>query len=216
MISDSVSCAKDPEAMTEVTKELVARGSLYASLGRGFSHPDEDGLQFLRACGEGEGTGQVWQRRKKVSESAQAATLEELQSAYMHLFDSTMGVAAYEVEHEKRNEFQKSQRLADIMGFYRAFGVEPERERPDHIACELEFMQLLLLKEAHAAVAADAEHAAICRDAGVKFFQEHLSGWVSPLLEAVRARLGEDGSEFYRDLSDLLDVFMEREKEVLK
>ncbi len=66
---------------------------------------------------------------------------------------------------------------ADVAGFYRAFGVKCSGEFPDHIAAELEFLSLLLLKEAHALKNNDEEKAKICRDARNSFFEEHLGSW---------------------------------------
>jgi TorA maturation chaperone TorD len=81
----------------------------------------------------------------------------------------------------------KSFELADIAGFYRAFGVEitPGTERPDHIAVELEFMHLLAVKEVVAAGREDGgEHARICRDARATFFRDHLGRWFGPSANA--------------------------------
>jgi len=78
----------------------------------------------------------------------------------------------------------RSERLADVAGFYRAFGVTPSRDQPervDHIALELEFMAWLLTKEQHALARGGdqaEEHAEVCRDAQQKFFTEHLAWWV--------------------------------------
>jgi TorA maturation chaperone TorD len=62
------------------------------------------------------------------------------------------GVSPYETSHVKGDAFATSQLLADLAGFYRAFGVDlaDRRERQDHVAVQLEFLALLAAKEARA------------------------------------------------------------------
>lgn len=81
--------------------------------------------------------------------------------------------------------------MADIAGFYGAFGFEVTGERPDHIVPQLEFLALLLVKEAYSLIAEDRDGAAICAEARGKFVAEHLGRWL-PLL-AQRARETEGG-----------------------
>src|SRR5262245_748672 len=56
-----------------------------------------------------------------------------------------------ETEYSANSEpFFLAQQMADIAGFYRAFGLEPSQaspERPDHLSVELEFMAVLLMKK---------------------------------------------------------------------
>jgi DMSO reductase family type II enzyme chaperone len=72
-------------------------------------------------------------------------------------------------------------RLADLAGFYRAFGLEVAHgaaERPDHIGMELEFMAVLAAKEAYALEhQLDDGQLRLCQQAQKKFLREHLSGW---------------------------------------
>ena len=101
----------------------------------------------------------------------------------------------------------KSYELADIAGFYRAFGVEvePGTERVDHIAVELEFMHLLAVKEAVAEVKGEPENAAICRDGAVSFLRDHLGRWCPKLC----ARLQADGAgQLYQAAGELLVQFV--------
>lgn len=78
--------------------------------------------------------------------------------------------------------------MADVAGFYRAFGFalgQVVRERPDHVAVELEFMHVLALKEAYAWHVGEPEHAAICVDAQQKFLQDHLGRWFDLFTQGV-------------------------------
>jgi len=82
--------------------------------------------------------------------------------------------------------------MADIAGFYRAFGFEVSGERPDHLVPELEFLALVLMKEAYARISGDAEGAEVCATARGKFVAEHLGAWLPEFGERVR---GTEGGE---------------------
>ena len=70
---------------------------------------------------------------------------QSLMVEYDRLFRTGI-VWIYSAEHLAKNEFQRANILSDIMGFYTAFGLEPDKERPDSITCELEFMYGLIFK----------------------------------------------------------------------
>jgi len=82
----------------------------------------------------------------------------------------------------------RSQHLADIAGFYRAFGVEPSTERPDFIGMELEFMAWLIQKELHARSTRgpESDEVATCRDAQRTFLKDHLGWWAPAFALALR------------------------------
>jgi TorA maturation chaperone TorD len=88
----------------------------------------------------------------------------------------------------------RSQRMADIAGFYRAFGVEPGRDAPervDHLACELEFLAWLVAKELHAREQQGdewTERSETCRDAQRDFLAEHVAWWVPAFSRALGDR----------------------------
>lgn len=95
----------------------------------------------------------------------------------------------YEAEYGQSHIFQKSQCLADVVGFYRAFGLKLSEEfhdRADHISAELEFMQWLCLKEAHAAGSGAAEHLSVCEAAQGGFLRDHIGRWVPSFTARVR------------------------------
>jgi len=121
----------------------------------------------------------------------------------------------------------RSGRLADIAGFYEAFGVTASRDQPervDHIALELEFMAWLLAKEEHALASKDAaaaEHAEICQEAERRFFEEHLAWWVPAYAGALWMRTeGTPGpvgaaappSTFHGALAQALAAFVPAER----
>ena len=145
-------------------------------------------------------------------------SLESLQAAHRQVFGLT-GSLMYETELGLPHEFRQSQELADIAGFYRAFGFRTGgtvRERPDHLATELEFMYLLALKEAYAASNSMPEQAEICVDAQRKFLQDHLRRWIGPfcrsLERSIDERLGDAALQTpYVMLAHLVESFISLE-----
>ncbi len=109
-----------------------------------------------------------------------------LDKEYSLIFGHTLSneLSPYEMEFLQNDEiFYRTQRLADLQGFYAAFGFEVNSiERADHISVESEFIALLLTKEAYA-VANDLgdEAAEVCNSARTKFLSEHYAGWVRKL-----------------------------------
>ena len=103
---------------------------------------------------------------------------QTLQAEYVRLFVRP-DVPPYETSHAAPGAAAgKTQQLADVAGFYAAFGFQVRGERPDHIAPELEFVALTCVKEAYALVCDDEEGATTCREARATFVEEHLLPWL--------------------------------------
>lgn len=77
------------------------------------------------------------------------------------------------------------QLIADVAGFYRAFGFEARGERPDHLSAQLEFLALVCVQEAGARLAGLEEQAEVCARARQAFLQDHLA-WLPSLAERIR------------------------------
>lgn len=95
----------------------------------------------------------------------------------------------YELEYGSGEVFQQSQALADIGGFYQAFGMQlsgPLAERPDHIVPEWEFLSLLALREAQAIAGGLIDSAICCRDAQRSFLKDHAAAWMVAWFNRVR------------------------------
>ncbi|MBI3264495.1 MAG: molecular chaperone TorD family protein [Acidobacteria bacterium] len=79
--------------------------------------------------------------------------IEAVSEAFVRLFGHTARglICACETEYGAHNTFHQPQELADLAGYYLAFGLRPATAsgiRVDHIACECEFMDFLNRKEA--------------------------------------------------------------------
>ncbi len=138
---------------------------------------------------------------------------QSLVAEYDRLFRAGL-VWLYGAEHLIKNEFQRANMLSDIMGFYTAFGLEPDLERPDSISCEMDFMHYLILKREHLGTAAGADDAEdkadICRDAEKKFFVEHLEPAATPIAQGI---LDQTNHPFYKQAAEGVLEFLSCERE---
>lgn len=98
----------------------------------------------------------------------------------------------YGSEYGQAHIFEKTQTLADAVGFYRAFGLalaEGVHDRPDHIAFELEFMEFLCLKQALAEAREHGpERVALCARTQRGFLGDHLGYWAFSFAHRLRQR----------------------------
>jgi TorA maturation chaperone TorD len=116
----------------------------------------------------------------------------------------------YGAEYLAQNEFDRVKILSDISGFYRAFGIETNADRVDHLPAELEFMYYLIFKEQ---AAKNREQKAVCAEAQKNFFGSHLYPAAAALSKKVR---GKTENGFYRQVIATLFKFMQKEKKILK
>jgi TorA maturation chaperone TorD len=141
-------------------------------------------------------------------------------------YDRTFGLLVprecppYETEYHPSGDASfRSQQLADVAGFYRAFGLQSSSrrpERPDHIGLELEFMALVLMKKRMAQQQSGhsaAERARLCEDAERKFFAEHLAWWAPAFAAGLRRKAG---AGLYAGVADVLAAFIAAERQYLE
>lgn len=142
-----------------------------------------------------------------------AGDRQSLEAEYDRLFRAGV-VWLYGAEHLVKNEFQRANMLSDIMGFYTAFGLEPDLERPDSITCEMDFMHYLILKRERLGTAVGADDAEdkadICRDAEKKFFVEHLEPAATPIAQGI---LDQTNNPFYKQAAEGVLEFLSCERE---
>jgi DMSO reductase family type II enzyme chaperone len=145
---------------------------------------------------------------------------DKLNEHYGALFLPSGGLTAspYEAEYTRetpQHSFSSQAELADIAGFYISFGLDVSKrapERVDHIATELEYMQIMSLKEAMAVKDNHEENTFITVDAERKFIADHLGRWTRKFAERIsQCRV----SEFYETLAAILDVWMDFDKAYL-
>ena len=138
---------------------------------------------------------------------------EELCLEYDRLFRLSE-IWLYGAEYTAENEFQRVKELSDISGFYRAFGLQVDKERPDALSCELAFMHYLIYKELYCLkenLSKADEKAKICQDGQKKFFFTHLY----PAAQKIAEALISQGNNFYSNIAKEMLEFLKSEERFL-
>lgn len=198
----------------------LCRSALWEALALGFRPPTEETVTRL-ACAEGAhaladaaaaldpvGDGGL-ARLARALGVAPAPTVQMLGLAYDQLFGHTArgAVPPYETEYGEDSLWEPQREMSDLGAFFRAFGLQVDaagRERPDHVACECEFLLVLARKEAYALARGDTPMLEATARATRLFLRDHLGRW-APALGATLARTDAEG--FYGALGRLLARF---------
>lgn len=202
------------------TTGTLARAQIYWCLSRAFAYPDAALLQEIgqardqlaRSAAELDVKDGLRQALDKLFQALARASVDALQDAYSALFTGREQSRLNEADYDK-GPFSMANRLADVTGFYLAFGLQPREgsgERPDFIATQAEFMHALLVKQAYAQERGWAEQADVCADAEGKFLRDHFLWWTPMLCMALRKTASDP---FYRALSEVLQAFIALEQE---
>ena len=203
------------------------RAAAYGLIAHGFQYPDGDVLSTLIDPRRWEDWPAVLHnvdRPTRASLRILMDAVDELAGcsdsevrALQHRYDDLFGHAvrgpcpAYEMEYGRHEIIRQASDLADLAGFYRAFGLEPAagaNGRPDHITAECEFMSALCSKEAHAHAQDDKKNADICLDAQRAFLRDHLARWLPALAHRVQEA---DGDGWFGALTRFADAFVKAE-----
>lgn len=192
------------------------RARVYRGLADLFRTPDAESTRRARACDLPE-LCEALDRLTKDSGTAQGSALVDEARALRALFDECDEQRLREGHHAAFDESSSSRsaptemdqlggvpqleltrtfEMADVAGFYKAFGVAVDEgsesgERVDHISAELEFMNLLAVKESLALQENQGIHADTCRDASRAFLRDHL-GRFAPRLGECMDQAGND------------------------
>ncbi len=140
----------------------------------------------------------------------------ELKSLHGRVFSHVVSADCPPCEafYTAKEIFQETSELADIAGFFKAFGLTlAENERVDHISVELEFMHFLTYKEAYAQTHHDPARARFCRDTQRKFIRDHLGRWGTHFARLLDQKA--DGG-YYSCLASLLEKFISSEVAFLR
>lgn len=195
----------------------IHRMYLYTFLSIAFSYPYkevieelEGGLDDLSLSLKALGIDFDVDTLKKTLRKAKSRLLD-LQGEWNTLFSTSLKAPANETAYELEKAGRKATELADIEGFYRAFGldVRPPNE-PDSLVVELEFTAYLLKKKMYAEEKGDKEALDVINLAFISFFKEHLGRWYRIFTDLLKEQTEED---YYKLLGELLRLFLDKERE---
>ena len=206
-------------AAERLIQERLERGSLYRLLGGALARPQAERLAELAAAAEALAPAiepAVAEPLARFATAVRETDAAAVGDEYVFLFDRGAKVPPYEGAWGEAPQLAgKAALLADVAGFYAAFGLVPGEAQPDvedHIAAECEFMSALALKEAYALAESDDEGATITLAAQSRFVGDHLGRWSGTFADALK-----DASPlpYYGALADLLSAWMKAEIERL-
>lgn len=153
--------------------------------------------------------------------TSQKQLLEDLAIEFTYLF---IGPGSHISPHESMHtlaRFGEANELwgvvtVDVKKFMEGAGLKAAESftgMPDHISIEFEFMQRLLLKEAEAWTAGEQELGANIIKIEKRFYDEHLSQWVTIFCDKViKAAKGP----FYRQFCEVTKAFIDFEKLIMQ
>ena len=189
---------------------LLTRAALYRLLARAFAYPSpghvaevREGFAALSSELE-RGQGALGRHLPRARRVWRQAEEEALSADYLRLFATGGPVRLHETAYGDARRFAgREVELADLNGFYAAFGFglsQADPDLPDHVSVELEFLGLLLVKEAWAEMRGWRRESRITAGAVARFLEQHMGRWLEPL----GAALNDAGAGSpWRELAEL-------------
>ena len=171
---------KQAGSTTDVHSAL-GRAIVYDFFAQVFAYPTNERVEDMRNVAGIVLEGGCWVPLMRLAAVARELNPALLQTEYVAALtlNSSPDCPLFETAYFGADPIQQTQRMADVAGFYRAFGVDAgnSETRPDDLPVELEFMGFLCRKEAYAAEHLSAARVAQARKAQKLFFEQHLGRW---------------------------------------
>ncbi len=188
---------------------------LYKILSLGLAYPEENNWAMIARqfkMSENLFEGEMLSRLNSFTEyfNKNKHRIDDIKSEYLSIFDVGRKISPYETEYITEKLSRKPFELADIAGFYTAFGLNVteemrNKEALDHISIELEFMAILEWKGLCALENGQEENEKIVKDAKLKFLKEHLAKWGFFFCRQI---YNLEGNGFFIRLARLLELVL--------
>lgn len=220
---DNPTAEQSPAALPALDSLMENRAALYGLLSRLYRvEADEALLTELRdqsfPADTGSGAMDAGYRAlARYLSNCQENALTELARDYVNVFLGH-GVDTYAAAYPFESVYTSEKRLLmqeardEVVALYRAAGVDKSgswKEGEDHIALELEFMQILAQRTARALREGDEAEAEALLATQENFLEDHLLSWVLLMTLDMRRFAHTD---FYRGLALLTDGFLATER----
>lgn len=202
------------EAVSDAIRSALSRAAIYRVLAVAFAYPapgHADDVARAAASALPSAPAAARSALAALARTPASCETDALAEQYVALFDRQVACPPYEGAYGPPRMGGKAMELADIAGFYMAFGMTATGRQPDaddHIGAELEFMAALALREAWALGEGDADHARVAQHGQRAFLEDHLGRWG----DAFAARVLEvRPTGFYASAARLLVAWLDAE-----
>lgn len=207
--------------------KVLCQAAMLRLCALGFDEPNHYGVARLRQQFSAlpnplpEGLPAIFSRlQRSLGQILKNLSDETLQDEYLRLFAGACPCPPYETAYGDGKRLNgRPVELADINGFYTAFGIHDratQSDLADHITAELEFLSILSLKEAYwLGYPLKSEGTRIVQRAKREFLAYHLGRW----LRAFRQTLASQQAMLFYQLmatwSDELVKFLCKEEHLM-
>lgn len=197
-----------------------ARAALYSALAGVFCYPEPEPFadlaapETLAAIGEAGETLGLEVEAAALRETLAAAELDQVQATHMAVFglpgdDGEYPVVPYEANYTVREDIgQQQRRIAKVAGAVDALGFEFDDdfdERHDHLAVELELLQVLAAWRVVAGQTDDGESGETVAELEATLLDDHLVDFVPAFAADLREATDDD---LYRAAADLAEALV--------
>ncbi len=231
-ITEIVEETEVDEPMDEETKQALIsiteqRSATYGLLSRLYRvEVDEEFLKEMKGMRFPAATGnsQVDEGYRLIAtflSNTWGNTITDLAIDYVRTFIGH-GVDAFSAAYPYESVYTSEKRLMmqdardEVLAIYRSQGLDKQetwKEAEDHLALELEFMQILANRTVDALKAGDEDAAIDLLTTQKNFLEDHLMAWV-PMMTSDMRRFAK--TDLYRGLASLTDGFMTVDFEFLQ
>lgn len=217
--------AKKPQSNQQDIDDDLIRAALFRAVAMGFAYPLPNHAEQMReTLANLQIPASYFKQHRQLTQALKAARQawknineNHLEGEYLHLFLTNTACPLNETAYgDGRSSLGRSSVLADIGGFYTAFGLqiaEKAPNLPDHLCSELEFYSLLLVKQAYAQNQHWQEKRRITEKAISTFLNDHLGCWIKAFTKTLR---DQTITPAFLSMADLLEILISCECQLLK